>query len=100
MLVIDGEAPAPVLLSPEQLAQYKETESAFFLGEGEGRAYFAVELDENEFGAFERAGRFGICERSLPCFPATMGPFWPMRRPLRTGTGEIVFAASAAAQTK
>lgn len=58
VLVIDGEAPAPVLLSPEQMAQYKETDSAFFLGEAKGRAYFAVELDEKDFGAFERAGRF------------------------------------------
>ena len=58
VLVSDGEAPAPVLLSPGQLARYKETESAFFLGERNGRAYFAVELDEIDFAGFEGAGRF------------------------------------------
>lgn len=58
VLVSEGIAPAPVLLSPDRLAQYKEADSAFFLGERMGRAYFAVELDQNDFGAFERAGTF------------------------------------------
>ena len=58
VLVVDGEAPALVLMSPEQLARYKETESTPFLGERDGRAYFAVELNEDDFRAFEPAGRF------------------------------------------
>ncbi|MGC8493395.1 MAG: NAD(+) diphosphatase [Syntrophobacteraceae bacterium] len=58
VLVTNGETPAPVLFSPKQLGQYKQTESGFFLGEREGRAYFAVELEETDFGAFEQAGKF------------------------------------------
>ena len=58
VLVVDGDIPSPVLLGPEQLARYKETQSAFFLGEQEGRAYFAVDLEEGDFGAFELVGRF------------------------------------------
>ncbi|MDR3567909.1 MAG: NAD(+) diphosphatase [Syntrophobacteraceae bacterium] len=58
VLVIEGDVPAPVFLSSEQLARYKQTQSAFFLGEQKGRAYFAVELEENDFGAFELVGRF------------------------------------------
>ncbi|MCL5406713.1 MAG: NAD(+) diphosphatase [Deltaproteobacteria bacterium] len=58
VLVVDGEAPAPVLLNPKEFARYKQTDSAIFLGERKGRAYFAVALDKNEFGAFEGAGQF------------------------------------------
>lgn len=58
VLVEGDEAPAPVLFSPVQFARYKQTESAFFLGEQRGRAYFAVELDITDLGAFEQAGRF------------------------------------------
>lgn len=58
VLVTNGEAPAPVFFSPSQLGQYKQTEAGVFLGEREGRAYFAVELEEADFGAFEQAGKF------------------------------------------
>ncbi len=58
VLVTNGEAPTPVLFSPKQLGQYKQTDSGVFLGEREGRAYFAVELEETDFGAFEEAGKF------------------------------------------
>jgi NAD+ diphosphatase len=58
VLVIDSEAPLPVLLSPGELARYKQTETTFFLGELKGRAYFAVELGESDFADFEGAGKF------------------------------------------
>lgn len=58
VLVDSGEAPAPVLLSPKQLSRPGQSESALFLGELKGRAYFAVDLEESDFEAFEAAGRF------------------------------------------
>ncbi len=58
VLVVDGETPSPVLLSPRQLASRKQADSAIFLGHWNGRACFAIDLDEKEFGAFEGAGKF------------------------------------------
>jgi NAD+ diphosphatase len=58
VLVGGGEAPAPVLLSPQQVSRRGKTDSALFLGELKGRAYFAVDLEESDFEAFEAEGRF------------------------------------------
>lgn len=58
ILVAEGDTPGLVLLNFEQLGGDSERVSTFFLGELKGRAYFAVDLDENGPGSFEQVGRF------------------------------------------
>ncbi len=58
VLVGEGEVPAPVFFSPAQFLVHKKTDSALFLGEAEGRAYFAVVLEEKEFESFKGFGGF------------------------------------------
>ncbi|MGC9195842.1 MAG: NAD(+) diphosphatase [Syntrophobacteraceae bacterium] len=58
VLVSEGEVPAPVFFSPSQFLRHKQIDSAFFLGEAEGRAYFAVALEEKDFESFDGLGGF------------------------------------------
>jgi NAD+ diphosphatase len=58
LLVSEGESPLPVLLKREQVESCLGEDSAFFLGEENGRAYFAVDVDKRVPGNVEKIGRF------------------------------------------
>jgi NAD+ diphosphatase len=58
IFVEEGGGTRPVLLKLEQLDGYAETDSVFFLGEGNGHSYFAVEMNDKAPGAFAGKGRF------------------------------------------
>jgi NAD+ diphosphatase len=58
VLVSEGEVPAPLFFSPAQFSRRKQTDSALFLGEADGRAYFAVALEEKDFQSFDGLGWF------------------------------------------
>jgi NAD+ diphosphatase len=58
VFISEGEVPAPVLLSWNQLEGLVPEDSIFFLGEQGRRAYFVVDLDEEAPCPFEHMGRF------------------------------------------
>jgi NAD+ diphosphatase len=58
VLVAEGESPGPVLLEWKQLEGRAQGDCTFFLGENNGRSYFAVDLDEKASSAFDHVGRF------------------------------------------
>ncbi len=58
ILIAKSETPGPVLLNWEQVENYAAGDCTFFLGEQDGQAYFVVDLDEKDPGAFDQLGRF------------------------------------------
>jgi NAD+ diphosphatase len=59
ILITQGDdVPRPVLLKLEQMEGHFQRDLIFFLGEENGNAYFAVDVDERATGAFNNAGRF------------------------------------------
>jgi NAD+ diphosphatase len=73
VLVAEGNAPRPVLLKLEQLDGYTEIDSTYFLGEENGRSYFAVEMNENAAGAFAGEGRFRDLRSVAPLLSSNDG---------------------------
>lgn len=58
IFVAEGDNPAPVLFKLEQLNGYIGEESIFFLGEDNGRSYFAVDLGGSAADSLAGRGRF------------------------------------------